>query len=193
MESEVKLKGGRGADQRMITFGTKKGNGTIEIMVGVKHKSNMAESELERKEGRGADRTDSRSGTQETMMAHTWIAMVTFTVFLKALASNCGNKNERARPQDERGDCLSRRAKLKFESSIDNIVDLARCENPKVEEDVEQLNIRRGIRMTNGIESRVWKNAEEGRIIRSNDSQLKIRDWMSRIKRNPEGPMSILL
>jgi hypothetical protein len=53
MESEVELKGGRGADQGMIASGTKRGNGTIE-MAGVKQKSNM-ESELERNEGRGAD------------------------------------------------------------------------------------------------------------------------------------------
>ena len=54
MESEVELKEGRGADKRMIASGTKKGNGTMEIMVGVKQKSNV-DSELERKEGRGAD------------------------------------------------------------------------------------------------------------------------------------------
>jgi hypothetical protein len=106
---------------------------------------------------------------QETMMAYTWISMVAFIVFLKTLVSNCGKTNERARPKDEQGDCLSCRAKLKFESRIGNSVGLARCGNPKVKEDVEQLNIRWVVRITNGIEPRVWKNVEEGRIIRNND------------------------
>jgi len=128
------------------------------------------------------------------MMATTWIAMVAFIGFLKALASNGGKRNERARPKEERGDCLSRRAKLKFESSIGGNIDgLVKCENPTVEEDVEQLYIRQAVRTTIEIGVSVWKNVEEGRIVRSNDSQLKIRDWMSRIKRNPKGLVIILL
>ena len=39
MESEVELKGGRGADSRMIAFKTRKGNGTMEL-VGVKMNPN---------------------------------------------------------------------------------------------------------------------------------------------------------
>ena len=58
MESEIRLKRGRGADQRMIASGTKKGNGTMG-KAGVKLKRNK-ERELERKEGRGADRMNSR-------------------------------------------------------------------------------------------------------------------------------------
>ena len=50
MESEVKLKGGRGADPRMIASRTKKGKGTMEL-VGVKVKSNE-ERKPERKEAR---------------------------------------------------------------------------------------------------------------------------------------------
>ena len=53
MESEVKLNGGMGADLRMITSQTKKGNGTMEL-VGIKLKSNK-EREPERKEAREAD------------------------------------------------------------------------------------------------------------------------------------------
>ena len=52
MESEVDLKGGRGADPRMIASRTKKGNGTMEL-VGVKLKSNK-EREPKRKEARNA-------------------------------------------------------------------------------------------------------------------------------------------
>ena len=66
MESEVELKGGRGADPRMIASQPKKGNGTMEL-VGIKLKSNK-EREPERKKARGADRTDSRRETRETMM-----------------------------------------------------------------------------------------------------------------------------
>ena len=97
MESEVKLKGGRGADPRMIASRTKKGNGTMEL-VGVKLKSNE-ESEPERKEARGANRTDSRRGTQETMMATIVMATMALIGLLAALASNGRKKNERARPK----------------------------------------------------------------------------------------------
>ena len=119
--------------------------------------------------------------------------MVGLIEFLKALASSCGKRNEQARPKDKQGDCLSRRAKLKFESSIGNVVGLAKCKNPTVEEDVEQLYIHQAVRTTIGIGSSVWKNVKEERIIRSNDSQLKICDWMSIIKRNPGEPVIILL
>ena len=87
---------------------------------------------------------------------------------------------------------MSRCVKLKFESSIGNSVGLAKCNNPKVGEDVEQLYIHQAVRTTIGIGSSVWKNVKEERIIRSNDSQLKICDWMSIIKRNAQGPMTIL-
>ena len=70
---------------------------------------------------------------------------------------------------------MSRRANLKFESSIGSVVGLAKCKNPTVEEDVEQLYICQVVRTTIGIVAGVWKNVVEGRIIRSNDSQLKIR------------------
>ena len=50
--------------------------------------------------------------------------------------------------EGERVDCLSCRAKLKFESSIGNISGLVKCKNPKVGEDVEQLYIHQVVRMT---------------------------------------------
>ena len=53
MESEVELKGGRGADLRMNASRTKKGSRTMEL-VGVKVKSNK-ERKPKRKEARGAD------------------------------------------------------------------------------------------------------------------------------------------
>ena len=53
MESDVKMKGGKGADVRMFASGTKKGNWTMEL-VGVKLKLNE-EREPEEKEGRGED------------------------------------------------------------------------------------------------------------------------------------------
>ena len=127
------------------------------------------------------------------MMAATWMAMVVFIEFLKALASKCGKRNQRARPKEERVNCLSRRAKLKFENSIGNIDGLAKCENLTFEEDVEQLYIYQAVRTTIEIGASVWKNVEEGRIIWSNDSQLKMRDWMSIIKRNPKGQVTIIL
>ena len=127
------------------------------------------------------------------MIAALWMAMVIFIELLKALASKCRKRNQRARPKEERGDWLSRCAKLKFESSIGNIDGLVKCENPTVEEDVEQLYIRQAVRTIIKIGASVWKTVEEGRIIRSNDSQLKIRDWMSRIKRNPKGQVTSIL
>jgi hypothetical protein len=137
MESEVKLKEGREADQAMFASGTKKGTAAMEL-VGIKQKSKM-KSELERKEARGADRTDSRFGTRETMMAATWIALVAFIAFLMALASNDGKKIERARPKDERGDRLSRRANLKFETWIWNVAAVAMCENEIAKQNVERM------------------------------------------------------
>ena len=62
-------------------------------------------------------------------------------------------------------DCLSRRAKLKFENSIGNVDDLAKCKNLTFEEDVEQLYIRQAVRTTIEIGASVWKNVEEGIII----------------------------
>ena len=56
MKSDVELKRGRGADQKVIASGTKKRNGTMELL-GVKLKLNK-EREPERKEGREADGTD---------------------------------------------------------------------------------------------------------------------------------------
>jgi hypothetical protein len=120
----------------MLAPGTKKGNTTMEL-VGVKQKSNM-KSELERKESRGADRTDSWFGTQETMMASTWISIVAFNIFLKALSLNGGKKIERTGPKDERGDCLSRRANLKFETWILNVASVAMCENVIAKQNVER-------------------------------------------------------
>ena len=43
------------------------------------------------------------------------------------------------RPKDKQGDCVSCRAKLKFESSIGSIIGPAKCKNPKAEEDIEQF------------------------------------------------------
>ena len=132
MESEVELKGKRGEDQGMIASGTNKGNGTMKL-VGVKLKLNK-ESEPERKEARGVDRTDLRYGTQETIMSTTWIAIVAIITFLKVLASNGRKKNERARPKDERGDCLSHRANLEIETWILNVVAVAMCKNAITEQ-----------------------------------------------------------
>ena len=123
----------------------------------------------------------------------TWIAIVALIKFLKVLSVSCGKRNECTRPKEERRDCLSCRVNLRFERSIGNIVSLAKCKNQTVEEDIEQLYIHQAVRTTIGIGASVWKNAEEGRIIWSNDSQLKICDWMSRIKRNLRGPVTIIL
>ena len=84
-------------------------------------KSNK-EREAERNKARGADRTDSRRGTRKTMMATILMATMALIDILTALASNGRKKNERARPKDERGDCLSRRANLKIETWILNVV-----------------------------------------------------------------------
>ena len=100
MESEVEKKEGKGVDLGMITSGSKKGNTTMGL-VGGKQVSKYERREPKRKEGRGADRTDLRFERQETMMAATWIAMVAFIEFLKALAFNVGKRNERARPKDK--------------------------------------------------------------------------------------------
>ena len=100
MESEVKLKRGRGADLRMIASSTKKGNGTMEL-VSVKLKS-YKERKPERKEARGADQTNSRRGMPEIMIAVALIAIVTFIAFLKVLVSNGGQDNEPVRPKDNR-------------------------------------------------------------------------------------------
>ena len=108
MESEVEQNRETGADRRMIASQTKKGNRTM-ILVGVKLKSNK-ERKPERKEARGADRTDLRHGTCGMIMATMVIATMAFIGLLEALASNSRKKNERARPKDERGDCLFRRA-----------------------------------------------------------------------------------
>ena len=99
MESEVEKKEGRGADLGMIASGSKKEN-TTRGLVGGKQVSNEERREPERKEGREADRMDSWFERQETMMAATWIVMVAFTEFLKELASNCGKRNECARPKE---------------------------------------------------------------------------------------------
>ena len=99
MESEVELKGGRGADPRMIASRTKKGNGTMEL-AGVKPKSSK-EREAERNEARGADPTDLLRITRETKMATIVMATMALIGLLAALASNGRKKNERARPKDE--------------------------------------------------------------------------------------------
>ena len=131
MESEVKLKGGRGADLRMVASRAKKGNGTMEL-VGVKVKSNE-EREPKRKEARGADQTYSRRGTQETIMTTMLMAIMAFIGLLEALASNGRKKNERARPKDKRVDCLSRCANLEIETWILNVAAVPMCENTIVE------------------------------------------------------------
>ena len=120
MESEVELKGGRGADPRMIASRQKKGNGTMEL-VGVKLRSNK-ESEPKTKEARGADPMESQRGTRETIMVTTWIAIVAIIAFLKVLASNDRKKNGYARLKDEREDFLSCRANFKIETWIWNDV-----------------------------------------------------------------------
>ena len=57
--------------------------------------------------------------------------MVTMALIrlLAALALNDRKKNERAKPKDERGDCLSRCANLKIETLIVNVVAVAMCKN----------------------------------------------------------------
>jgi hypothetical protein len=136
MESEIELKERRGADQGRIASGTKKGNATMEL-VGVKQESKM-KSKLERKAARVEDRTHSWFGTRETRMAATWTDLLAFITFLIALASNGGKKIERARPKDEREDCLSRRANLKFETWIWNVAAVAMCENAIAKQNVER-------------------------------------------------------
>ena len=81
------------------------------------------------------------------------IAMVAFIEFLKALASIFGTRNKRARPKEERGDCLPCCVKLKFENSIGNIDGLVKYKNSTVEEDVEQLYIHQAVRTTIEIEA----------------------------------------
>ena len=139
MESEVELKGGRGADPRMIASRTKKGNGTMEL-VGVKLKSNK-EREAERNEARGADRTDSRRETRETMMATILMATMALIGILAALASNGRKKNERARPKDERENCLSCRAYLKSETWIWNTAAVVMGKNAIVERMMRALEL----------------------------------------------------
>ena len=117
----------RGADLRMIASGTKKANGTME-MIGIKVKSNE-ERELEREEVTRADQTHFQYGTQETMMATMLMAIMTFIGFLKALTLNGRKKNECGRPKDEQWDCLSHGANLKIETWIFNVAAVAMCEN----------------------------------------------------------------
>ena len=185
MESEVELKGGRGADPRMIASRTKKGNGTMEL-VGVKLKSNK-EREAERNEARGADRTDSRRETRETMMATILMATMALIGILAALASNGRKKNERARPKDERGDCLSHRANLKIETWILNVVAVAMCENAIVERMLSALELNPWIEVL-----RSWKKIGKSRRNtiglsgNENDRQLiysKAQDYCRGIKR----------
>ena len=149
MESEFELKGGRGEDPRMIASRTKKGNGTMEL-VGVKLKSNK-EREAERNEARGADRTDSRRETHETMMATILMATMALIGILATLALNGRKKSERARPKDERGDCLSRRVNLKIETWILNVVAVGMCENVIVE------------RMPSALELKPWIEVRQSR------------------------------
>ena len=101
-------------------------------LIGVKVKSNE-ERKPERKEVRGADRTDLRRRTQEMMSATMLMAMMAFIGILAALVLNGRKKNERARPKDKRGDCLSRRANLKIETWIVDVVAVAMCKNAIVE------------------------------------------------------------
>ena len=83
---------------------------------------------------------------------HTWIAMVALIKFLKGMVSNYVKGNERARLENKCEYCLSCHAKLKFEGSIGNIAGLAKWENLKVGEDVEQLYICQVVRMTSELE-----------------------------------------
>ena len=189
MESEVELKGGRGADPRMIASRTKKGNGTMEL-VGVKLKSNK-ERKAERNEARGADRTDSRRGTRETMMATILMATMVLIGILAALVSNGRKKNERARPKDERGDCLSRRANLKIETWILNVVAVAMCENAIVERMLRALELQANVWPWIEVQ-RSWKTIGTSRRNtiglsgNENDRQLiysKAQDYCRGIKR----------
>ena len=189
MESEVELKGGRGADPRMIASRTKKGNGTMEL-VGVKLKSNK-EREAERNEARGADRTDSRRETHETMMATILMATMALIGILAALASNGRKKNERARPKDERGDCLSHRANLKIETWILNVVAVAMCENAIVERMLRALELQANVWPWIEVR-RSWKKIGKSRRNTiglsgsENDRQLiysKAQDYCRGIKR----------
>ena len=189
MESEVELKGGRGADPRMIASRTKKGNGTMEL-VGVKLKSNK-EREAERNEARGADRTDSRRETHETMMATILMATMALIGILAALASNGRKKNERARPKDERGDCLSHRANLKIETWILNVVAVAMCEHAIVEQMPKALELQANVWPWIEVR-RSWKKIGKSRRNtiglsgNENDRQLiysKAQDYCRGIKR----------
>ena len=74
MESEVKLKGERGFDLRMIVSGTNKRNNTMD-QLGVKLKSNK-EREPEGTEVGGLDQTELWRRTQETTIAAKVIAVM---------------------------------------------------------------------------------------------------------------------
>ena len=70
--------------------------------------------------------------------------MVTMALIrlLAALALNDRKKNERASTKDERGDCLSRRANLKTETWILNVVVVAMCKNMIVEWMLRALELK---------------------------------------------------
>ena len=62
------------------------------------------------------------------MMATMFTATMALIGLLAALSTN-GRKKKHARPKGERGDSLSRRANLKIETWILNVVAVAMCEN----------------------------------------------------------------
>ena len=90
-------------------------------LVGVKVESNE-ERKPERKEAKRANRMDSRHRTRETMIVTMLMKIMAFIGLLEALASDVRKENECARPEDKRGDCLSRCENLKIETWILNVV-----------------------------------------------------------------------
>ena len=105
---------------------------------------------------------ESRRRTQETMMATRFMAIMEFIGLLEVLASNDREKNERARPKDEQEDCLSRRANLKIETWIMNVVAVAMCKNAIVERMLRALELQANV--WSWIEVRwTWKNIGKSR------------------------------
>ena len=132
-----------------------------------------------------------RYGMQKMMMAATWMTIMAFIALLEALESNGRKKNERARPKDERGGFLSRRANLKIETWILNVVAVAMCKNAIVERMLRALELQPNVWLWIEVR-RSWKKVGKSRrnMIglsgNENDWQLiysKAQDYSRGIKR----------
>ena len=81
-------------------------------------------------------------GTQETTMATMLMATMAFVGLLATSALNDRKKNDDMRMKDERGNCLSRRANLKIETWLLNVVAVAMCNNEIVERMLRALKLQ---------------------------------------------------